>query len=217
MHTPTPNRVIRSLLIVVVLAAAPSARAEIIDRVLAVVAKELIMLSDVSAAVRLGLVPAPVAGQDATRVALDALIARELELLETNRYQPPEPAAAQIEARLEAVRRRFPTAAALDTVLAQSGWTMQQLRLRIRDDLRIDAYLEQRFSASLQASDEDVVQYYRAHEPVFTRNGVLRPFVEVRDEARSRLLDEQRSRIIEEWLESLRRRADISDLYLTIK
>jgi hypothetical protein len=42
----------------------------VIDRILAVVGGELITLSDVTAAVKLGLVPAPRAGGDVVRVAL---------------------------------------------------------------------------------------------------------------------------------------------------
>ena len=69
-----------------------AARGEVIDRILAVVNRELITLSDVAAAIRLGLVSVPQEGSDPTRAVLDALIDRQLELGETNRYQPPEPA-----------------------------------------------------------------------------------------------------------------------------
>src|SRR6478609_4507178 len=83
-----------ALSLVLTAVAAVPARAEVIDRILAVVGRELITLSDTVAALRLGLVPAPPAGSDVVRAALDALIARQLELAEANRYQPAEPAAA---------------------------------------------------------------------------------------------------------------------------
>src|SRR6478672_10204708 len=80
------------------------AGAEIIDRILAVVGGELIMLSDADLARRLALVPAPASDQNPTRTALDALIDRQLELVEVNRYLPPEPADAAIQARVAQVR-----------------------------------------------------------------------------------------------------------------
>ena len=124
-----------------------------IDRILAVVGRELITLSDTVAALRLGLVPAPPAGSDVVRAALDALIARQLELAEANRYQPAEPAAAAVDARLEEVRRQSGSPQALSATLAQAGLSDEQLRLRIRDDLRIEAFLAQRFGSARQPSE----------------------------------------------------------------
>ena len=68
------------------------ARAEVIDRVLAVVGGQLITLTDVIAARDLRLV-APPTGADPTRDLLSKLIDRELVLAEVERYAPPEPTA----------------------------------------------------------------------------------------------------------------------------
>ena len=79
-------------------------RAQIIDRVLAVVVAEPITLSDVTAAMRFGFVPDAPGGQDRVRAALDALIERRLQLIEVNRYLPPEPPAAEVDARLAPIQ-----------------------------------------------------------------------------------------------------------------
>ena len=63
---------------------------EVLDRMLAVVAGDLIMLSDVTAAVEFGLVPRT-SGPDVTRAVLTQLIDRSLMLAEVERYAPPEP------------------------------------------------------------------------------------------------------------------------------
>ena len=65
---------------------------EIIDRMMAVVAGDLIMMSDVAAAVEFGLVP-PAPAADVTRTVLSQLIDRSLMLAEVERYAPPEPTA----------------------------------------------------------------------------------------------------------------------------
>ena len=144
---------------------------------------------------------------------LDRLIDRRLTLTEVDRYAPPEPSAADVDRRLEQVRLSVPSMATFDGVLAQTGLDEAQLRGRLRDDLRIDAYLQQRFGSVVQPSDDQVVAYYRAHEDEFSRNGVVRPFAEVQDEARSALVAERRNALISDWVATLRRRANVSVLY----
>src|SRR5882672_207223 len=86
-----------------------SAFAETIDRVLAVAAGELIMLSDVTAARDLGLVPLEKGGDSVNSIGaiLSKLIDRELVLAEVDRYAPPEPGADAIDRELLQVRARF--------------------------------------------------------------------------------------------------------------
>ena len=79
---------IMAALLVVQFAIAGVARAETIDRVLAVAGGQVIMLSDVTAALDLGLVPeggAADSGTDRTGAALARLIDRALVLVEVNR------------------------------------------------------------------------------------------------------------------------------------
>jgi hypothetical protein len=192
---------------------APVRGAEIIDRILAVVGGELIMLSDATAAMRFGLVEVPAGTQDPVQVALDALVDRQLQLFEVERYLPPEPSAAAIDERMAAVRARFPSADAFQGALAESGISEGQLRSRVRDSLRIASYRIQRFAAALQPTDDDLLRYYRTHEADYIRNGVLRPFEEVRDQLRARLASERSDALINEWLDTLRRRAEVQILY----
>jgi len=86
--------------------------AETIDRVLAVAAGELIMLSDVTAARDLGLVPAPAATGDPIASVLARLVDRALILAEVDRYAPPEPGADAVDREVQTVRSRFATPAA---------------------------------------------------------------------------------------------------------
>jgi hypothetical protein len=138
----------RALVIALLLLSVGSAaRAEILDRVLAVVANRLIMQSDVTAARDLHLVPFE-AGGDPIRDVLTRLIDRELVLVEVDRYAPPEPSAAAVDAEVQRVRERFPSEADLDGALARSGLDRQHLRETLRQDLRLRAYLDQRFAGA---------------------------------------------------------------------
>ena len=198
--------------VAILMTCAGALRAQIIDRVLAVVVGEPITLSDVSAAMRFGLVPDAPSGQDPVRAALDALIERRLQLIEVNRYLPPEPPAAEIDARLAPIQARFESQAAFEQAMTETGVTLDQLRSRVRDSLRIESYVRQRFGGSYQPGDDEVARYYASHESDFMRNGSLRPYEDVRDEARKRLLDERMTALVREWVAGLRRRTDVTIL-----
>jgi hypothetical protein len=196
----------------VLMTSAGAPRAQMIDRVLAVVVAEPITLSDVSAATRFGLVPDVPSGQDPVRAALEALIERRLQLIEVNRYLPPEPTASEIDARLAPIQARFESQAAFEKALIETGMTLDQLRSRIRDNLRIEGYVRQRFGGSYQPAEDEVARYYASHESDFTRNGTLRPYQDVRDEVKQRLLDERTAALVRDWVAGLRRRTDVTIL-----
>jgi hypothetical protein len=84
----------------------------------------------------------------------------------------------------------------------------------VRDDLRIAAYIQQRFGAALQPSDDDLVRYYRDHPAEFTRDGKLLSFADVREQARTAVLTQSRSAAVRDWLSGLRRRTEVNVLYL---
>jgi hypothetical protein len=189
---------------------APSAgvRAEIIDRILAVVDGAIIMQSDVAVAMRLGFV-ASGSAPDPVSAALDNLIERQLMLSEVNRYAPPDPAEADVDRRVADIRSR--AGAQFDPILLQGGMAVDQLRRAVRDDLRIEAYLQQRFGAS-QPTEEEILQYYRDHPAAFSRNGVVRSFDDAHDVARAALIAERRGAAIRDWIAGLRRRANVNVL-----
>jgi hypothetical protein len=185
---------------------------EIIDRVLAVAGGNLIMLSDVRAALELGFV-SPGSAPDPVREVLSRLIDRALMLAEVDRYAPPEPSAEAVDRAVQAVRLRFSTPAAFATALARVGMSDRYLRETLREDLRIRAYLDQRFTV-VAPTDDDLGRYYRDHPDVFTRNGRVVPFDEARQDVGQAVVSDRRRALVDEWMAGLRRRAEIADLYL---
>jgi hypothetical protein len=118
-----------------------------IDRILAVVSGQPIVLSDVNAALEFHLVEPPPGTSDVVGAVLEQLIRRRLMLAEVDRFQPPEPDPVEIAARLDAMTARM-GAAGFDRALSVTGLTRDQLRRSVRDDLRITTYLNQRFGAN---------------------------------------------------------------------
>jgi hypothetical protein len=130
-----------------IMLAGATLRAETIDRVLAVVAGQIILLSDVTAARDLGLQTAEGAG-DPIRGVLGKLIDRELVLAEVDRYAPPEPDAEAVDREVDALRARFPSRQVFDATLEKSGIDESHVRETVRQDLRVAAYLNQRFASA---------------------------------------------------------------------
>ena len=150
------------------------ARADVLDRLLAVVDTRIITLSDTRAAVLFGFVDPPANG-DRVYAAMQYLIDRALMLTEVQRYVPAEPPDTQVHVRLAAIRSRFAQPDALARALDLTGLSEAQLEEMVRDDLRIQTYIEDRFPG-LQPAD--------------------------------------RQARVAEWVTGLRRRADVTELYL---
>jgi hypothetical protein len=122
---------------------------ETIDRTLAIVSGRTITLSDARTALALGLVE----GSSVDRAVVQRLVDRELMLRETERYQPPEPPRQRIEETLAAITSRAGGEDGLARVLAAGGVTAERLRAWVRDELRIEVYLRQRFAADDRRAD----------------------------------------------------------------
>ena len=184
------------------LVALPDAQT-LLDRVVARVNGTTLLLSDVRAAAAVGLVDAPPESED----AVEQMVQRALLVEEVNRFPPPEPAAEAIDAELARMRTR---AGSLDDVERRTGLTADHVRQLARDRLRIQSYIDQRFGLTVPLTDEQVLQYYRAHPDEFTINGQVASFERAQGLARERAGLEQRQRTISQWLRDLRARADVT-------
>ena len=126
-----------------------SPQPDVIDRIMAVVGPQPITLSEVAAAAEFELVPVPPGTKDQIGYALERLIDRSLILVEVERFQPPEPDPVEITIQIDRLQARFGSAEAFEKALAMTGTTREQLRRYIRDTLRTQIYLNQRFGAIL--------------------------------------------------------------------
>ena len=145
----------RGVALVLVLLFAVSMRADVIDRIMAVVGGQPITLSDVNAALHFHLVEPPAGTRDALAFAIDRLVDRTLMLAEVDRFQPPEPDPVEITIRLDQLERAAGSTEAFEKSLQVTGSTRDRLRRYIRDDLRIATYKNQRFGAAVSTGDRD--------------------------------------------------------------
>ena len=171
----------RTVIVVALLLTATSPSAEIIDRIAAVVGGQIIAKSDVDAAAAFGLAS-----------NLQELIDRTLMLNEVRRVAPPDPPAAALDVRVGVIRARFPTPEAFVRALQSGGLDDAAVRSSAADDLRLLAYLDERFLSASLPTDEEVRQ--------------------AGESARARLTAERRQTLVNAWIAELRRRTDVTVL-----
>jgi hypothetical protein len=198
--------------VIAMLMAAPVGAQELLDRVLARVNEEPITLTDARAAIGLGMIELT-EGVDPIVSALPQLVERRLVLAEVARFAPPEPDITSLNGQVNAIEARVGSPERLAELERSTGVGESQIREIARDDLRIRAYLNQRFGSSVQATEEDAAAYYRAHLDEFRVNGVLTPYPEAEAAARQKAAAERRAAIIFQWMRELRQRADVVEMY----
>jgi hypothetical protein len=179
---------------------------QLLDRVLARVDGVPVTLTDVQAAIGVGIIQA--GSGDAIAEATQQMIDRQLELTEVQRFPPPEPSPDTV-AR-EAARLTMNAGPRLPMLMQTTGLTEQRITDMARDNLRIAGYLDQRFGTTVQVSDDEVAAYYRTHEAEFTKGGVAVPYEDAEPVARQRVSSERRRAIVTQWLGDLRLRADVA-------
>jgi hypothetical protein len=165
-------------------------RAEVIDRVMAVVGTAVVTLSDVRAAEAFGLTSGA-----APADVLAALIDRELMLGEVDRYSSPDPESGVLDRRLAQIQARFSSRALYEQALARTAM--------------IENYLDQRFGSAAQPAPDEVLRYYRERPSEFTRAGRLAPFDEIQAATQQKLAGDRKRALVAEWLDRLRRRGQV--------
>lgn len=180
---------------------------ELLDRTLALVGGQPITLSDARAALALGLIEAGPDSPASKGDGVTRLVQRELILREVQRYAPPAPSESAIDERLEKIRARFPDAAAMNRVLDANGFSDARLRAWVRDDLRTDAYLAQRFASATVPADAEIAREYTQSKAVYDQK--FASFEEAARAIRQQLVESRRRQLIIDWVSDLERRTEI--------
>jgi hypothetical protein len=195
-----------SMLVVLLLAGTSMVAQGVLDKVVARVGDESIFVTDVKAAIGLGIVELGSA-PDPEYAAVTRLIDRRLMMREILRGTSPEPDQAAVDDEVQ--RMKGYAATTLNSVMAASGVDEQLLRRIARDTLRIQLYLDMRFP-HVDVSDDEAQQYYRANPSAFRRNGVLMTFAQAAPVAHELAARDRRSARINQWLAGLAKRTEVT-------
>lgn len=179
----------------------------LVDRVLAVVARQVIMLSDVRAFLELGLVD-PSASADPVPETLTVLIERQLVVNEISANVIEEPSTQEVEGQMAVVAERLGGLDALRAVLPTVGFTADDFKQLLRENLRVERYLARRFPGARQPTEEELAAWMREHADELRDDGAL-SLEAARDEARRQLTRALRQESIDAWISTLVDRADV--------
>jgi len=198
----------------------------ILDRVVAVVNRRVILASDVDDEIQLSVLDPSHIGQGAVTPprALELLISRALieQQIRQEDAQAAEPAAAQVAARINEIRKELPACVRADCAtdagwtafLAQHGLTPQRVETYTRHRLEILRFIEQRFRQGIgQISQQQIATYYNdtllpqyaPGEPTPTLDQVAPRIAEI-------LLEQQVNSLFDTWLANLRKQGDVEIL-----
>jgi hypothetical protein len=111
------------------------------------------------------------------------------------------------------MRAGFPDDRTYQQALSRNALTEARLRDLVGDNIRIESYLDQRFNAAAQPTPDEVERYYLDHPSEFMRNGRRLPLDAVRADAVAKVTAERRNFLIVDWLDRVRRRFPVSNLY----
>jgi len=180
---------------------------ELVDRTLALVGGQPITLSDARAALALGLIEAAPGSPAPMGDGITRLIQRELILREVQRYAPAAPSEPAVDERLAKIRGRFADAVAMHRVLEANGFTDARLRGWVRDDLRTEAYLAQRFASATVPADAEIAREYTQSKAVYDQK--FGGFEEAAPAIRQLLVESRRRQLVVDWVSDLERRTEI--------
>jgi len=193
--------------------AAPAAGRELLDCVIAVVSGTVITLSDARTALQFGLVDAG-GEKDPVAVAMQWLVDRQLVLDEVNRTEVSDGSAGDVDAAFAQVRKRLAAGRGEAAALAALGLDQEGARRFVRDTVRVRQYLERRFAVVMPGTDAELRAYYAANAGVFSGGGLQLSFDEARPAVERAYQDVQRARAVASWLDRLRRRTEVNELYV---
>lgn len=200
------------------IAAAP-ARAQdaapptLVDRIVAVVDEDPILLSEVEEVIGLGLA-ARRSGESDDELrerVVDGLIEQRLRFHEVDRSGFQRVPVAEIEERLAEMVEDFGGAEAFGSRLAELGMTEPEVRQLVARQLAVLTYVEERLGARVFVGLEDIRAHYQeAVVPRARARGEQPPPLdEVREAIRALLSEERLNQEIARWTDELRREADV--------
>jgi peptidyl-prolyl cis-trans isomerase SurA len=190
-----------------VLAAPEAASAELVDRVVAIIDRDVVTLSDAEQALAVARART---GEDLPLVTIvDRLIESRLIEREVERFSGDAVPGELVDEAFQQVRDRFDSEDDFQVMLRSSGLTEDELRSQLGRQLAVAGYLERRFRRLTFVTDEEIETYYR-NELLTGAADVAAPDLSEVSDSIQRLLEERKfNERVEQWIQGLESRARI--------
>lgn len=185
----------------------------LVDRIVAVVDEDPILLSEVEEVIGLGLAERRPGEGDAElrERVIDGLIEQRLRFHEVDRSGFQRVPVTDIEERMAELIASFGDREAFRRRLDELGMTEPEVRQLVARQLAVLTYVEERLGARVFVGLEDIRAYYQETlvPEVRGRGETPPPLDEVREAIRAVLSEERLNQEIARWTEELRREADV--------
>lgn len=206
----------RRLSIIALLLVVTAAPAATIDRIAAVVDRQVLTVSEVSQMVALRFFPraANTSEDDYRHDVLEALIAQALRFRDVERFGAADIPKDSIETRLREIEGRFASPAEFAAAVQRAELTLDDVRALVKRQLQVEAYIQERFAPLIFVSNEEITSVYNGTWGAQRRaRGLpIPPLNDVREEIRALLRSDRLQSEVERWTAQLRARANV-DVY----
>ena len=212
-----PRRLVLGLALSTLLAGAtvPFALAQprLVDRIVAVVDQDPILLSDVERIIALGLAD-PEPGEDGgelRRRVLGDLVEQRLRYHEVARFGLREVPQELVAEQVAALADRFGGRAQLGARLVAAGMTEDDLALLLSRQIEVMLYVDELLGARVFVGLEDIQSYYETVlvPELAGRGEPAPPLEDVREDIREVLRQRRLNEELVRWTEELRQRTDV--------
>jgi len=186
-----------------------------IDRIAAVVDRQVLTVSEVTQMVELRFFPRTAkSDDDYRREVLDNLIAQALRYRDVERFGGVDIPKDSIEARLREIQGRFASPADFAAAMQRAELTEDEVRALVKRQLQVEAYIQERFAPLIFVSNEEIASYYTGTWSTQRRlRGLpIPPLNDVREEIRALLRSDRLQSEVQRWTTQLRARANV-DIY----
>jgi len=196
-----------------------------VDRVVAVVNRQVILESDLEDEIQLSVLDPGTNGQEkmTEREALDRLISRALIQQQIRQEDLPaaEPNPKDIAARIQEIRTELPACVRADcrsdegwrTFLARHDLSPARVARYLHNRMEILSFIEMRFRQGIRITPEEIEQYYRQTLlPQYPAGQTAPPLEEVSSRIEEILLQQKVNGMFDSWLANLRSQGQIEVL-----
>ena len=187
-----------------------------IDRIAAIVDRQVLTVSEISQMVEIHFFPRTTgwSEDDYRKNILDSLIAQALRFRDVERFGGEDVSKDSIEARLLQIQQRFASPAEFTAALQRAELTLDEVRALIKRQLQVETYIQERFAPMIFVSTDEIENYYKTtwSQQRTARGLLIPPLAEVQDDIRTLLKSSRLQQEVERWTTQLRARANV-DVY----
>ena len=183
--------------------AAPSARAETLDRIAVTVGRHVVSEQDVMQDIRISAFidrKQPAFSPEQKRKAADRLIDQYLVLQDAALTRTPLPSAADVAAILDPIKARYASDQEYRSALAQARITDAELADHLLAGLRMLRYTDLRFRPEVEISDDALHAYYDKLAASAGNSSTPTTFEASRNDIEKLLTEQQTMQALDRWL-----------------